>query len=60
MTLGKMEDVGKIAPDVTTTGVVFNTTDLSEVRLDVKTIIDALLTDDQVKVGVIANRFYRV
>jgi len=55
----EIEDVGNIAPDVTTTGVVFNTTDLSEVRLDVKTIIDALLTDDQVKVGVVANRGWK-
>jgi len=54
-----VEDEENILPNITTTGVVFNTTDLPEVRLDVKSTIGSLLTDDEVRVGIIANRGWK-
>mmetsp|Transcript_29734 Transcript_29734/g.41849 ORF Transcript_29734/g.41849 Transcript_29734/m.41849 type:complete len:421 (-) Transcript_29734:26-1288(-) len=51
--------VADVLPDVTTTGIVFNTTDLPEVRADIKQTIDSLLTDDNVRVGIVANRGWK-
>eukprot|EP01105_Mastigella_eilhardi_P022149 TRINITY_DN5432_c0_g1_i1.p1 TRINITY_DN5432_c0_g1~~TRINITY_DN5432_c0_g1_i1.p1 ORF type:complete len:464 (+),score=192.10 TRINITY_DN5432_c0_g1_i1:59-1450(+) len=45
-----------VAPDVTMNGVAFNTTDRPDIRADVKSIIKTLLQDDDVGVGIIANR----
>jgi len=49
----------KILPNITTSGVMFNTTDVPEIRKELKTTIEALLTDDNVRVAILANRGYK-
>jgi len=46
-------------PDVTSSGVAFNTTDIIEVRIDIKAVIEKLLTDDNIRVSIIANRGWK-
>jgi DNA polymerase III alpha subunit (gram-positive type) len=48
--------VNPAAPDITATGVAFNTTDIPVVRDDVMAIIKTVLQDDNNLVGVVANR----
>jgi len=51
--------VKEVLTDVTTSGVLFNTTDIIEVRADIKAIIEKLLTDDNIRVGIVANRGWK-
>jgi len=51
--------VKDVLPNVTTSGVLFNTTDIVEVRMDIKAAIEKLLTDDNIRVGIIANRGWK-
>lgn len=45
-----------VAADIVLTGVAFNTTDIPQVREDVKSIIKTLLQDDNTTIGIVANR----
>jgi len=48
-----------VLPNIVTSGVAFNTTDMIQVRNDVKGAIEKILTDDNVRVGIIANRGWK-
>jgi len=51
--------IPEVLPHVVTSGVAFNTTDIPEVRMELKNTIESLMADDNIRVSIIANRGWK-